>query len=115
MGVGHEDEYRDCPFEQFGRQAIVDIVLDLKEVKKHVQGIEIDRAGEIVDIKHMHDDMKEIKDKQEVIIDLLTNKQSIPIAPVDTFKAVVYDIGLWAIKVAIVGGFGLLILDKLGG
>lgn len=107
-----EDEYRDCPFEMFGRDAINELKTDVKTVQMHVQGMEISRAEDsqkLISVVASNVRIeKSVDDVKRMVQELQTTEP-----PVDTFRAVIYDLGIWILKIAALGGVMLFIGEKV--
>ena len=108
----HEEEYKDCPYEMYGKEDIKEIKTDVKNITLHIQGMEIERAGDSQKLINVEQGMNRVEQNLATVQQMIVAQQQKP-QPVDTFKAVIYDLGLWVFKVALLGGGLLYIADKL--
>lgn len=105
-----QDDYRDCPYEMSGRGLLADLKKIVDRLVERVRQLELDNISNQSKIANMADDIADIKILMKEMVTginkLITDK------PADTFKIVVYDLGLWVLKIGVVGGLILFLLDK---
>lgn len=105
-----QDDYRDCPYEMSGKGLLHDLKVLVDKMIERVRQLELDNISNQSKIANMADDIADIKALMKEMVTginhLISDK------PQDTFKIVIYDLGLWVLKIGVVGGLILFLLDK---
>lgn len=102
------DECKDCPYQINNITRIEKVEKDVDSLWSRLREVEESVISQKINVENIFKSLDEVKDTLKKIEIAIYNRE-------DPFKKAVFDLGMYALKVGIGGGFLIWAAAKFGG